>query len=191
MVVIRPVGSLVSLESIRICSVFALFPPRHPPFPSSPSCEVSKLQLNLRWAGKRKLLFFRTKILDVCSWFDSKGGPSESVRPTGEERHTRECTWFKSTFCQSLDTPHIFGLRGSPPHARVVCCLKLFHFSLPDPLTSCFVCWGKSEVVWSNTLIPPPPPPLLQPSGPALLNTLQHGQRKTHIRSQSQNQDRS
>lgn len=94
MVVIRPIGSLVSLESIRICSVFALFPPDAPLTPpSSPSCEVSKLQLNLRWAGKRKLHFFsRTKILDVLSWFDSKGSTSESVRPTGEERHTGECT---------------------------------------------------------------------------------------------------
>lgn len=71
MVVIRPSGYLVNLESIRLCSVFALFP--HSPPTAQPSHEVSELQLNLRWSGKRKLLFFLTIILDVHSWFDFKG----------------------------------------------------------------------------------------------------------------------
>lgn len=60
-----------------------------------------------------------------------------------------------------------------------------FIFPPPDPIPSRFVCLGESEVVLKQHSPPPlppnqpsPPPPLPQPSGPALLNTLQHDQRR-------------
>lgn len=59
-----------------------------------------------------------------------------------------------------------------------------FIFPLPDPIPSRFVCVGESEVVLKQHPPHQPSPPaplpcaLPQPSGPALLNTLQHGQRR-------------
>lgn len=145
MVVIRPSGSLVNLESIRLCLVLALFP-QCPPT-ALPSCEVSELQLNLWWSGKRKLLFFFfTLILDVHSWFDFKGTLSESVQWVVEKKthgKTHFC-WMKLTFCQCL-TLHIFSVRHLP-YAYVVCWLKLFHFSclIPSPLPL----FAKAGVKW-------------------------------------------
>lgn len=74
---------------------------------------------------------------------------------------------------------------------RRSCCLLSgapFIFPLPDPIPSRFVCLGESEVVLKQhppTTTSPHlhlhavlPRALPQPSGPALLNTLQHGQRR-------------
>lgn len=86
---------------------------------------------------------------------------------------------------------HFIGLSmlWSERVCRRSCCLLSgapFIFPLPDPIPSRFVCLGESEVVLKppphHQPSPPPPAPLpralRQPSGPALLNTLQHGQRR-------------
>lgn len=72
MAVIRPSGCLVIFKSIGLYSVLAILPKAPcPPL----SCAISEL----RCAGKRKLLFFLSIMVDVYGWFDSKGTLSESV----------------------------------------------------------------------------------------------------------------
>lgn len=126
----------------------------------SPHCSA---QLWGQWAPAKSLMiwqeeitfffFFFTLILDVHSWFDFKGTLSESVQWVVEKilmGKTHFC-WIKLTFCQCLDTLHIFSVRDFP-YAYVVCWLRLFHFSClilsPRPL------FAKAGV--SNALIPPP-----------------------------------
>lgn len=57
-----------------------------------------------------------------------------------------ECTWFKSTFCQSLDTPHIFGLRGSPP--MLVLSVVLSSFIFPCLILSPLALFAEARVKW-------------------------------------------
>lgn len=85
MVVIRPSGSVSVWKASGYAQCSHSYPQRPPTAQSS--CEVTELQLNLRWSGKRKLLFlfiFLTMILNVHGWFDFKGTLSDSLQWTVE-----------------------------------------------------------------------------------------------------------
>ena len=137
MVVIRPSGFLVSLESIELCSAFALFPQSPPP-----SCSV---QLRGQWAPDKPQMvcseeitfFFDHDIKCTRSvWFWRH--PFQTLTSELRRKHTWDKIQFRSFkskhffwfFFLFLDTFHIFGPRGLP-NAHVVFCreCKIFLFT--------------------------------------------------------------
>lgn len=137
-----PSGSLVTLVSIRLCSVSAIC---LYPLTAESSCEVTELQLHLRCSCKRKLLFL-TMVLNIHCWFVLK------------EHYQNLKLWVMSASFMFLNFVCVFRHRPPPPpSAHVVFWLKFVNifFLLPDTLTFCSVCWSQSEVVLSKALNSP------------------------------------
>lgn len=128
-----PSGSLVTLVSIRLCSVSAIC---LYPLTAESSCEVTELQLHLRCSCKRKLLFL-TMVLNIHCWFVLK------------EHYQNLKLWVMSASFMFLNFVCVFRHRPPPPPLMLSFGLSLWTSSFFCLILWPFALFAEARVKWS------------------------------------------